>query len=194
MRRRRGVERRACSARVPAACARPWASRASTMASPLDRPPFELRRGGAGARSCAAPDRDQPGRERPWRYCLAGSPYLSRAVPRARVSRTVMPGAGGDPGRRALGGDVAARRPARVRVRIPSRARAPRARSTDRPHQVGDDAVARSRQAQLHLRVGGGTPCARRLLAATSPAALRARRLVADRPLRAAGRQGTRPR
>jgi len=51
---------------------------------PLDRPPFALR-------ACTAPVDVVAARrigisraaERPWRYCLSGSPFLSRPVPRA---------------------------------------------------------------------------------------------------------------
>jgi len=50
---------------------------------PLDRPPFELRSRGASVEVAAAPRIGiSRAAERPWRYVLAGSPFLSRGVPR----------------------------------------------------------------------------------------------------------------
>jgi DNA-3-methyladenine glycosylase len=50
---------------------------------PLDRPPFELRSREASAEVAAAPRIGiSRAAERPWRYVLAGSPFLSRGVPR----------------------------------------------------------------------------------------------------------------
>ena len=50
---------------------------------PLDRPPFELRLPGAPVEVAAAPRIGiSRAAERPWRYVLAGSPFLSRGLPR----------------------------------------------------------------------------------------------------------------
>jgi DNA-3-methyladenine glycosylase len=51
---------------------------------PLDRPPFELRERPGPVELVAAPRIGiSRAAERPWRYCLSGSPFLSRPVPRA---------------------------------------------------------------------------------------------------------------
>jgi DNA-3-methyladenine glycosylase len=51
---------------------------------PLDRPPFALRVGTAPVDVVAARRIGiSRAAERPWRYCLSGSPFLSRPVPRA---------------------------------------------------------------------------------------------------------------
>jgi DNA-3-methyladenine glycosylase len=82
MRRRRGVDapRLLCSG--PGRLGQALGITPEHDGLPLDRPPFELRRGGADAAIVQGPRIGiSRGRERQWRYCLAGSPYLSRPVP-----------------------------------------------------------------------------------------------------------------
>jgi DNA-3-methyladenine glycosylase len=51
---------------------------------PLDRPPFELHPRSVAVEVMAAPRVGiTQAAERPWRYVLAGSPFLSRGLPRA---------------------------------------------------------------------------------------------------------------
>jgi DNA-3-methyladenine glycosylase len=56
---------------------------------PLDRPPFELRPRAAPVDVATGPRIGiTKAADRPWRYGLAGSPFLSRAFPRATKSVT----------------------------------------------------------------------------------------------------------
>jgi DNA-3-methyladenine glycosylase len=56
---------------------------------PLDRPPFELRPRAAPVDVVTGPRIGiTKAADRPWRYGLAGSPFLSRAFPRATTSVT----------------------------------------------------------------------------------------------------------
>jgi len=82
MRRRRGVDATRLLCSGPGRLGQALGVTREHDGLALDRPPFELRYGGADAPVVRGPrigiSRAQ---ERQWRYCLAGSPYLSRPVP-----------------------------------------------------------------------------------------------------------------
>ena len=85
MRERRGVEDERALCSGPGKLCQALAITRAHDGLPLDTPPFELR-----AREGAPPIVTGPrigitrATELSWRYCLAGSPFLSRPIPRAR--------------------------------------------------------------------------------------------------------------
>ena len=80
MRRRRERDERASSARAPASSPRRWASGSTDNGKRLDRAPFELRARGGLARSVVTGPRIgiTKATELPWRFCAAGSRFLSQ--------------------------------------------------------------------------------------------------------------------
>lgn len=92
MRQRRGTASTAALCRGPGCVCQALAITGALDGRRLDAPPFLLARGKAAAPVLAGPRVGiSRGRDTPWRFCLAGSPYVSRGP--------AGPPAAGPPGR-----------------------------------------------------------------------------------------------